>query len=119
MPVPWPEQTWWRQPNPKAVFERFPANASGLSLLAKGADFRRFELEDVEAGSPAELAGVHKGDVVVGLNGKSASERDLAKINEVLEQDGRTIQLTILRHGRTIHPDDEAQGADLMRRKAR
>jgi membrane-associated protease RseP (regulator of RpoE activity) len=82
--------------------EPFRANESGLSLLAEGAHFRRFEVDDVEAGSPAELAGLRKGDVVLAMNGQAASELDLDKIDQILQQHGQTIPVTVLRNGRTF-----------------
>lgn len=82
--------------------EPFRANESGLSLLAKGADFRRFEIDDVEPGSPAELAGVEKGDILTEMNGHPAIELDLEKIDEILQQAGKVIPIIILRNGHTL-----------------
>jgi hypothetical protein len=47
--------------------DAFRKNASGLSVLARGADFRRFEVDGVDPGSPAALAGIHIGDIVTSL----------------------------------------------------
>jgi len=82
--------------------EPFRANESGLSLLAEGADFRRFEVDDVEGGSPAALAGVRKGDVVIGLNGRPASELDLEKMDEILQQNGHAVPITVQRNGQRL-----------------
>jgi membrane-associated protease RseP (regulator of RpoE activity) len=79
----------------------FRDNESGLSLLAKGADFHVFEVDDVEPGSPAELAGMHKGDVVTAIDGHSANELDLPKIGKML-QPGNAAAITILRSERTL-----------------
>lgn len=80
----------------------FRANESGLSLLAKGPDFQLFEVDEVESGSPAELAGIQKGDMVNAIGGHSASELDLAKIDHLLQQAGRAIPITIERNRRTL-----------------
>lgn len=80
----------------------FRTDESGLSLLAKGADFHRFEIDDVEPGSPAEAAGVRKGDILTAIDGHPASEFDLEKIDETLQQVGRRIRLTIERGGKTL-----------------
>ena len=80
----------------------FHANESGLSLLAKGADFHQFEIDDVESGSPADRAGVRKGDTLTAMNHFPASELDLDKIDEMLQQVGQAIPITIQRNGRTL-----------------
>jgi PDZ domain-containing protein/aspartyl protease len=80
----------------------FRANETGLSLLAKGPDFQIFEVDEVEPGSPAELAGVQKGDILAAIGGHSASELDLAKIDHLLQQASRAIPITIERNGRTL-----------------
>jgi len=80
----------------------FRTNESGLSLVANGADFHRFEVDDVEKGSPAEFAGVKKGDVLTVINGRPANELDLEKIDEILQQAGSTIPLTLKRDARTL-----------------
>lgn len=82
--------------------EPFSANQSGLSLLAEGADFRRFEVDHVEPGSPAELAGVQKGDVVIALSGQAASELDLEKIDQILQQSGHAVAITVQRDRQTL-----------------
>jgi len=79
----------------------FRANESGLSLLAEGSDFRTFQVDGVEAGSPAEQAGVKKGDVLTALNGHPAAELDLETIDEILQRAGANISLTVRRGG---HP---------------
>jgi len=86
---------------PNAHFSSpFLEDESGLSLLAKGADFRRFECDDVEPGSPADIAGLHVGDVLTAIDGHPANELDLEKIGRLFHQTGRTFRLTIQR-GRT------------------
>jgi hypothetical protein len=80
----------------------FRANETGLSLLAKGPDFQIFEVDEVEPGSPAELAGVQKGDILTAIGGHSATELDLAKIDHLLGQASRAIPITIERNGRAV-----------------
>ncbi|HKW32310.1 MAG TPA: aspartyl protease family protein [Candidatus Acidoferrum sp.] len=81
--------------------DRFLANESGLALLARGPDLRLFEVDEVEPGSPAASAGVLKGDVLTALDGHLASELDLSKIDEILQEPGRTIPMTIQRKRRS------------------
>lgn len=80
----------------------FQGNQSGFSLIAEGADLHRFECDNVEPGSPAETAGLRKGDVLTMINGRAASEYDLEKIEQLLAQTGRTLRLTIERDGKTF-----------------
>lgn len=80
----------------------FRGNASGFSVLAQGADFRRFEVDSVGKGSPAESAGLRLGDILISLDGHPASELNLDRIEDILEQAGRTIRLTIDRDGKLL-----------------
>lgn len=95
----YPHQRILLEPN-SHLGEPFHGNESGLSLLAKGADYRVFEVDDVEAGSPGELAGVRKGDILAAIDAHPASELDSDKIDKILQQAGRTIPITIERNGR-------------------
>jgi hypothetical protein len=94
-----PHRRIFLEPN-RHFSDPFRENESGLSLLAKGADFHTFEVDGVEPGSPSELADIQKGDILAALDGHSASELDLPKINELLEPSGRAI--SILRNGQTF-----------------
>lgn len=69
---------------------------SGLSIVAQGDDYRTFVVRAVLNDSPATEAGLQKGDVIVSVNGKSASELTLSALNEMLEQPV-PYQLTIRR----------------------
>lgn len=82
--------------------DRFTADQSGLSLLAKGEDYRRFEVDGVESGSPAEAAGIRTGDILTAIDGRPAREFDLDKIGKVFEQAGRVVRVTIGRNGRIL-----------------
>jgi hypothetical protein len=83
--------------------DAFRKNASGLSVLAHGADFRRFEVDGVDPGSPAASAGIHIGDIVTSLDGHPAADLNLDRIEDLLRQAGRTIRLTLDRDGATRH----------------
>ena len=41
---------------------------SGLSILAKGANLKTFEIVQVRSGTPGSDAGLKEGDVIVGLD---------------------------------------------------
>ncbi|HEV2689722.1 MAG TPA: aspartyl protease family protein [Bryobacteraceae bacterium] len=89
------------EPNSRFA-EPFRANESGLSLLASGEGFHRFESDAVEPGSPADAAGLRKGDVLVAIDGHPAGEFDLDKIDRLFQQAGRSTQLTVERGGEIL-----------------
>jgi len=89
------------QPN-SHFSDPFRTNESGLGLLAEGTDFHHFVVDSVEPGSPAERAGLRKGDVLTEIDGYQASELDLAKIDELF-QPRHTVQLTLQREGSILH----------------
>jgi outer membrane lipoprotein-sorting protein len=97
----YPHQRILLEPN-SSFSDPFRDNESGLSLLAKGTDFHRFEVDDVEPGSPAATAGVRNGDLLRAIDGHSADEFDLDSLDQILQQAGRTILMTIERNGRTL-----------------
>ena len=98
------------EPNSRFA-DPFRKNESGLSVLARGKDFHRFEVDDVGQGWPAELAGVRLGDLLTALGGHPASELDLDKIDRILQQPGSVIPITILREGRTLKMTLSLNGA--------
>ncbi len=89
------------EPNSRFA-DAFQVNQSGFSLVAKGPGFRRFESDEVEPGSPADIAGLRKGDVLTMIDGHPASEFDLDQIDVLFQKTGRTLRLTIERNGRTL-----------------
>jgi S1-C subfamily serine protease len=56
----------------------------------------------VEPNSPADVAGMKVGDLLTAIDGRPAGELDLQKNDEVLQQGGQTISLTVLRNGRRL-----------------
>lgn len=59
-----------------------------------------FRIFNVREGSPAQLAGLQKGDRIVKINGKNTHNLTIEKINELLKsEDGRTIVIEIERKG--------------------
>jgi hypothetical protein len=88
---------------PNAHFsEPFHTNESGLRLLARGKKYDQFLVDSVEPGSAAEAAGVHKGDLVIKIDGHRASELDLVKIDDLL-QAGRSVRVIFRRGVKTFH----------------
>jgi hypothetical protein len=84
------------------LHDPFRANESGISLIATGKNFERFEVDLVEPGSPGAAAGVLKGDVLTQIDGHPTSDFDLDTIDVVFEQTGRTIPLIVKRGDRVL-----------------
>jgi len=82
--------------------DAFAADASGLSLRVTSLASGSVEVENVEPGSAAAAAGLHKGDVIRTIDGHSASEFDLDKVRKMFQHPGRRIRLTIDREGKTL-----------------
>jgi membrane-associated protease RseP (regulator of RpoE activity) len=88
---------------PNRLFpDPFLADQSGLSILARGPGFHRFEIDGVEPNSPADAAGILRGDVIVAVDSHPAMELDLDRMGRLLERTGRTILVTVERDGRAL-----------------
>jgi len=79
--------------------EPFLDDASGLSLVAQGADLSTFLIRRVSPGSPGSQAGFTAGDVLLAVDGKLAKDIGLRGIRRLLQQDGRRYVLTVFRNG--------------------
>jgi hypothetical protein len=83
----------------------FHADASGLSLVAKGSDLRTFEIIGIAADSPATEAGLQNGDIIETIDGQPATKFRSADIKDMFLDDGRTYRLKIRRGD--VHLDIE------------
>jgi hypothetical protein len=97
----YPHQRILLEPNSR-FSDPFLANESGFSLVAKGPGFHQFESDNVEPGSPADLAGLRKGDVLTMIDGHQASDFNLDTLDTLFQQAGRKLRLTIQRNGQTF-----------------
>lgn len=78
---------------------------SGLRLIAEGADYKRFRVEEMLEDSPALESGLQVGDLVLSVNGHPASELTLSSLHETFEKPGphklsvrrgeQTLQITL------------------------
>lgn len=76
----------------------FDFGMSGLTLKSEGASFRKFVVEVVQSNSPAEEAGILKGDEIWMINGLRASEYQLGDIYRMLKKkEGKKVDLVIRR----------------------
>ena len=77
-------------------------DASGLSLIALGPDFRGLRVRLVLPGSPAEGAGIEPGDVLLTFDGRPVAEYDLDELRRVLRTPGERHTITLERGGSTM-----------------
>ncbi len=76
----------------------FEYGMSGLGLRAIGPDFRRFVVETIHPGSPADVAGMLPGDEIWLINNKRVDEYRLGDIYRILKKkEGTAIELMIRR----------------------
>ena len=84
----------------------FPNNieldASGVAVLAKGANFKTFEVEGVTPKSPGAEAGLQKGDVIAGVDNQAAADLSLADIRMMFADIGQEYKLTVVRGGKPL-----------------
>jgi len=79
--------------------KEFYFNLSGLTIRAKGARLKNFEITDIRENSPASRAELNVGDGIISVNGVSASDLDLNTVNGFLNsKPGRRISLVIERN---------------------
>lgn len=80
--------------------KEFFFNLSGLTVRAKGARLKNFEITDVRMNSTSQLSDVKTGDRILSVNGIEATDLDLNTINAFLNsKPGRRISLQIERNG--------------------
>jgi hypothetical protein len=75
---------------------------SGLSILAKGASLKTFEIVQVRPGTPGSDAGLKAGDVIAGVDEEAAADLTLSAIRELFRQVGHEYKLLIDRHGQSL-----------------
>jgi C-terminal processing protease CtpA/Prc len=75
---------------------------SGLSILAKGANLKTFEIVQVRSGTPGADAGLKQGDVIVGVDEEAAADLTLSAIRDLFRQVGHEYKLLIDRHGQSL-----------------
>ena len=79
---------------------------SGLTVRARGAKLRNFEVSDVRENSSAANADIRKGDKIISVNGRDASDLELSTINGFLNsKPGKKIFLQIQRDGTKVNKE--------------
>lgn len=86
--------------------KEFYFNLSGLTIRAKGARLKNFEITDIRENSAAYRADLNVGDRIISVNGVSASELELNTVNGFLNsKPGRKISLMIERNNMKIRKE--------------
>jgi hypothetical protein len=94
-----PQEKIYLKKNP-AFRKKFYYNLSGLTLKAKGARLRKFEITDVRENSAAAKAGFQVGDDVITINGMPAADLDLNMVNGLFNlKPGVRVTVEIERNG--------------------
>src|SRR6185369_9332861 len=79
----------------------FDQAQSGMSLIAEGSDYRSFRVRSLLENSPASEAGLRQDDIIESINGQSAKEFTLSRLNEMFEKPER-YRLTVRRKEATL-----------------
>lgn len=85
------------EPNEKAMKAPFPADCSGMFVIAGGDDYRTFTVKMVVTDSPASEAGIREEDVIERIGDAPAREHTLEKLRELLRIPARTHELELKR----------------------
>ncbi|MGA8104563.1 MAG: PDZ domain-containing protein [Candidatus Acidiferrales bacterium] len=75
---------------------------SGMSVIGEGPSERTIRVVSVQEKTPAKLAGIQKGDTIVGVEAQPAVELRLTELRSLLQQPVRQCRLTLDRNGKTI-----------------
>ena len=75
---------------------------SGLTLTARGADYRDFRVGYVVPHSPAAEVGIQEGDRILAIDGRSSAEVELSDLRRALAVDSAARQLRLLRGADTL-----------------
>ncbi len=86
------------KPNRRFYREKFERDMSGMEIKAEGNDYRKFVISNIQANSPAELAGLQEGDEILSLNDQVAADLRLSDVLKVLQRgEGRTVKMFVRR----------------------
>lgn len=81
----------------------FIQDRSGLHIRLQGNSFNQFIIADVIPDSPAAVAGIQTGDVILRCNGKPFERLSLDSLNSTLQNESNTVVwLTLSRQGEEV-----------------
>jgi hypothetical protein len=100
--IDYPGEVLYFRPN-KSFDKEDEFDKSGLVTIAADIRLNKFLIHDVLEASPAQEAGLRKGDFIVRLNGWPASFLTLEQINRKLrKKEGKRIRMVIKRNGERL-----------------
>lgn len=92
----WDEKVYLK-PN-KSYKQEFPFNRSGLMVIASGKGLNTFTVQFVIPNSPAQIAGIEKGDVIMRINGVATKFLKLSDVTSKLQKkEGKKVNLVLMR----------------------
>ncbi len=74
---------------------------SGMLIVAKGSNYKTFEVAAVQPKSPAALAGIKTGDVIAGVDTDPAADLSLLTVRNLFCQVGHKYRITLQRGDQT------------------
>jgi hypothetical protein len=97
--IDYPNQKISFKPNSKYKSD-FIQNLSGMEVTAPFPGLRIYVVDGIRKDSPAELAGLVKGDVIQMINGMKSDKIELSDIYQILQnQPGKKIGIVFMRDG--------------------
>ena len=85
--------------------EPFEHDMSGIDLMAMGKNYRRYLVQRVLPGSPAEEAGVQVEEELMSINFTPVTTYSISEVNRILHsEDGRLLVLMLRRPNGNVHP---------------
>jgi hypothetical protein len=85
------------RPN-RSFKEPFEFNTSGLELSASGEDFKTYSIGSIRKGSPAEEAGLQRGDTIIAIDDSFANDLKMSEIYKILnKKEGKRTALFVKR----------------------
>ena len=94
------------KPNRRFYREKFERDMSGMEIKAEGKDYRKFVISNIQANSPAEVAGLQEGDEILSLNDHVAADLRLSDVIKVLQRgEGKTVKMFVKRTNGLIYTE--------------
>ncbi|NML64683.1 hypothetical protein HHL22_05640 [Hymenobacter sp. RP-2-7] len=88
-----------------ALREPFEHDMSGIDLMAIGQDYRRYLVQRVLPGSPADDAGIQPEEELMSINFTPVTAYSISEVNRMLHsEDGRLLVLVLRRPNGNLHP---------------
>lgn len=74
---------------------------SGMLIVAKGSNYKTFEVTNVQPNTPAAEGGIKKGDIIAGVDADPAADLSLLDVRELFTSVGHKYKITLQRGDKT------------------